>query len=86
MRAIVPPSKHGPNRASDYFSIHSTVMQRFIDQGFVEDDTIVIIEGANGTILMDGRIYCAHGVRIDVLNVPSRALLVRLSHARVVIC
>lgn len=59
-------AKHGPNRLSKYLDIHNTVMQQFIDEGFVLADELILSDLGDGQFLLEGCIRCQAQLRIDV--------------------
>lgn len=58
-------AKHGPNRFDNYQSVHETVMQQLIKNGFVVLDGTVFSAGA-GFILLEGRVECLGNIVVDV--------------------
>lgn len=59
-------ASHGPIRLSSYLEIHTTVINRFVAQGFVVEDGLEIDDLGNGSIYISGLIRCAGGVTITV--------------------
>ncbi len=57
--------KHGPNRFANYWTVHETVMQQFIREGFVILDGLVL-ETLDNSILIYGTIVCLGRIYIDV--------------------
>ena len=64
--------KHGPNRLSSYLEIHHTVMQQFLGKNFVLAEELRFEDLGAGDFLMQGKITCEGGLRIDVSKRLSR--------------
>lgn len=59
------PPKHGPNRFRKYMEIHTTVLHKFKDSGFVGSENLEIMP-SNGFFFMFGEIGCLGGILISV--------------------
>jgi hypothetical protein len=62
----VAAGKHGPNRLSRYLEIHNTVIQRFFGGDVVSAEELTFSELGDVVFLMEGTIYCAQRLRIEV--------------------
>ncbi len=63
---------HGPNRLTNYSEIHDKVMRRFIAENFVLSDGTAIEPYPPGFFILQGRIECIGGIRLDVWKVLAR--------------
>lgn len=57
--------KHGPNRLRNYIEIHETVIRRFMDLDFIEEDALTLTPN-KGAIRMEGNLRCIGGLLIKV--------------------
>ena len=59
-------NRHGPNRLSNYISIHNTVMTQFVVQGFVVTDGTVFFPYGDNRFLLAGNIQCLGGITVAI--------------------
>lgn len=58
--------KHAPTRFSQYIKAHDNVLGQFVREGFVAEDHGLEFEAVPGGLLLEGRLECEGGIRIDV--------------------
>jgi hypothetical protein len=63
----LPNKKHSPNKLSSYLDIHETVMQKYLDDGFVLSNALSL-EDLKDLVIMSGTIRCLGGISIDVFK------------------
>jgi hypothetical protein len=57
---------HGPNKFSSYIETHETIMGRFVDGGFVIEDTLNIYPVGARLVVITGSLPCLGDIRLDV--------------------
>jgi hypothetical protein len=62
----VAESNHGPNRITNYFETHETIMGQFVDRGFILSDTLEVLPYGARYIVITGSLACLGDIRLDV--------------------
>jgi hypothetical protein len=52
-------SRHGPNRLSNYFETHETILQQFVSRSFVVSNELEVSAFGNGYLVIEGSLKCA---------------------------
>lgn len=61
--------KHGPNRLTNYYETHETIMGQFASRGFVLENTLVLNPIGAGVLTLSGVVSCSGGIVLDVLKI-----------------